>query len=40
VNSLGDFLLGSIKTSGYSLPQPPPGRGNYNVGTFVRTVGR
>jgi hypothetical protein len=36
VNSLGDFLLGSIKTSGYSLPQPPAGRRNYNLGAFVQ----
>jgi hypothetical protein len=36
VNSLGDFLLGSIKTSGYSLPQPPAGRRNYNFGAFVQ----
>jgi len=35
VNSLSDFLLGDIKSSGYALPQPPAGRRNYNLGAFV-----
>jgi len=33
---MADFLLGSIKTSGYSLPQPLAGRRNYNLGAFVQ----
>src|SRR5262249_11304537 len=36
VNSLGDFLLGAVKSSGYALPQPPAGRRNYNFGAFVQ----
>lgn len=36
VNSLADFLLGDIKTSGYALPQPPAGRRNYNLGIFAQ----
>ena len=36
VNSLADFLLGAIKTSRYSLPQPITGRRNYNIGAFVQ----
>jgi len=36
VNSLADFLLGDIKTSGYALPQPPAGRRNYNLGLYVQ----
>ena len=36
VNSLADFLLGTVKTSGYALPQPPAGRRNYNLGIFVQ----
>ena len=36
VNSLADFLLGDVKTSGYALPQPPAGRRNYNLGAFVQ----
>jgi outer membrane receptor protein involved in Fe transport len=36
VNSLADFLLGDIKNSGYSLPQPIAGRRNYNTGVFVQ----
>ena len=35
INALADFLLGDIKTSSYSLPQPLIGRRNYNVGAFV-----
>ncbi len=36
VNALADFLLGAIKTSGYSLPQPIAGRRNYNTGAYVQ----
>ena len=36
VNSLADFLLGDIKTSGYALPQPPAGRRNYYTGVYVQ----
>ena len=36
VNSLADFLLGDIKSSGYALPQPPAGRRNRNFGAFVQ----
>src|ERR1051326_2223044 len=36
VNSLADFLLGDIKTSGYALPQPPAGRRNYNLGAYLQ----
>ena len=36
INALADFLLGDIKTSGYSLPQPPAGRRNYYTGAFVQ----
>jgi hypothetical protein len=36
VNSLADFLLGAIKTSGYSLPQPNAGRRNFNTGAYVQ----
>jgi hypothetical protein len=36
INSLADFLLGDIKTSGYALPQPPAGRRNYNLGAYVQ----
>jgi outer membrane receptor protein involved in Fe transport len=36
VNSLADFLLGDIATSGYALPQPPSGRRNYNLGLYVQ----
>jgi hypothetical protein len=36
VNSLADFLLGDVKTSGYALPQPPAGRRNYNLGAYVQ----
>jgi hypothetical protein len=36
VNSMADFLLGDIKTSGYALPQPPAGRRNYNLGVYVQ----
>ncbi len=36
VNALADFLLGDIKTSSYSLPQPLIGRRNYNVGLFIQ----
>lgn len=36
VNSLADFLLGDVKTSGYALPQPPAGRRNYNLGIFAQ----
>jgi len=36
VNALADFLLGDIKTGGYSLPQPPAGRRNYYTGAFVQ----
>ena len=36
VNSLADFLLGDIATSGYALPQPPAGRRNYNLGLYVQ----
>lgn len=36
VNSLADFLLGDIATSGYALPQPPAGRRNYNLGIYLQ----
>ena len=36
VNSLADFLLGDIATSGYALPQPPAGRRNYNLGVYMQ----
>jgi hypothetical protein len=36
VNSLADFLLGDIKTSGYALPQPPAGRRNFYTGAYVQ----
>ena len=36
VNSLADFLLGDVKTSGYALPQPPAGRRNYNIGVYAQ----
>src|SRR6185369_10790099 len=36
VNSLADFLLGAVKTSGYALPQPSAGRRNYNLGGYVQ----
>lgn len=36
VNALADFLLGSIKTSNYSLVQPIIGRRNYNLGLFLQ----
>ncbi len=36
INGLADFLLGDIKTSSYSLPQPLIGRRNYNVGFFIQ----
>ena len=26
INSVADFLLGAVKSSGYALPQPPAGR--------------
>lgn len=36
INSMADFLLGAVKTSVYTLPQPPTGRRNYNLGAFVQ----
>jgi hypothetical protein len=36
INALADFLLGDIKTSSYSLPQPIVGRRNYNLGLFAQ----
>jgi hypothetical protein len=36
INALADFLLGTVKTSSYSLPQPLIGRRNYNVNGFVQ----
>lgn len=36
ITALADFLLGDVKTSGYSLPQPPAGRRNYYTGAFVQ----
>lgn len=36
INALADFLLGDIKTSSYSLPQPLIGRRNYNLGLYVQ----
>jgi outer membrane receptor protein involved in Fe transport len=36
INSVGDFLLGAVKSSGYALPQPPAGRRNYNFGLYVQ----
>ncbi len=36
VNSMADLLLGTVKTAGYDLPQPPTGRRNHNIGAFVQ----
>ena len=36
VNALADFLLGDIKTSSYSLPQPLIGRRNYNLAFYLQ----
>ncbi len=36
INALADFLLGDIKTSSYSLPQPLIGRRNYNLGLYLQ----
>lgn len=36
VNSIADFMLGEVKTSGYALPQPPAGRRNYNIGIYAQ----
>lgn len=36
INALADFLLGSIKTSAYALPQPPAGRRNSNTAAYVQ----
>lgn len=33
-NGIADFLLGSIKTSNYAIPQPLLGRRNFNVGVY------
>jgi len=36
INGLADFLLGEVKTSTYSLPQPLIGRRNSNMGLYVQ----
>lgn len=36
INSVADFLLGAVKSSGYALPQPPAGRRNYNLGMYAQ----
>ncbi|MDZ4798461.1 MAG: TonB-dependent receptor, partial [Bryobacteraceae bacterium] len=36
VNALADFLLGSIATAEYKLPQPLMGRRNWNLGVFLQ----
>jgi hypothetical protein len=36
INALADFLLGSVKTGSYALPQPLIGRRNYNVSGFIQ----
>jgi outer membrane receptor protein involved in Fe transport len=36
INSLADFLLGDVKSSGYALPQPLAGRLNYNLGAYAQ----
>jgi outer membrane receptor protein involved in Fe transport len=36
VNAMADFLLGTVKSSGYALPQPPAGRRNSNLGLYVQ----
>ncbi len=36
IDGLADFLLGDIKTSTYSLPQPLIGRRNFNLGLYVQ----
>jgi hypothetical protein len=36
INALADFLLGDIKTSSYSLPQPLIGRRNFNIALFFQ----
>jgi hypothetical protein len=33
-NALADFLLGTVKTASYGLPQPETGRRNYNLGVY------
>ncbi|WP_052200919.1 TonB-dependent receptor [Terriglobus sp. TAA 43] len=35
-NGLADFLLGSVKTSNYAIPQPLLGRRNFNIGVYVQ----
>lgn len=36
INSFGDFLLGTLATANYKLPQPLVGRRNYNLGLFIQ----
>src|SRR5579871_62255 len=36
INALADFLLGDIKTSSYSLPQPLIGRRNFNLAFYAQ----
>jgi hypothetical protein len=36
IDALGDFLLGTIKTSSYSLAQPLIGRRNHNLALFAQ----
>lgn len=36
INALADFLLGAVKNSGYSVPQPMAGRRNSNSAAYVQ----
>jgi hypothetical protein len=36
VNALADFLLGEVKTSVYTIPQPMIGRRGFNLGFYVQ----
>ncbi len=36
IDSLGQFLLGSITSAQYQLPAPELGRRNYNIGAFIQ----
>jgi hypothetical protein len=36
VNALADFLLGDVKSSAYSIPQPMIGRRGYNLGFYIQ----
>ena len=36
INSLADFLLGTVTSASYEIPQPLTGRRNYNLGGYVQ----